>query len=201
MWQGRAMVEELIDAWHQQDDLCALVVTPPWLSLQLPRFNADTGEKTQQPYIVPGMLRLPVFAEADTQAVAWCNYEVHSIIRHHGPTFRAGHYTVLVRGDTDFLLDDDQQPKSAPFRAARIMDWTAPVAATERERWLSRQLYLLEIWIKQLVKDNDALQERMDTLDRRMSYIMLRLPVGITAGGRNKAVPERLPIALDTLDD
>ncbi|OLP86823.1 P-selectin [Symbiodinium microadriaticum] len=82
---------------------------------------------------------------------------------------------------------------------ARNMDWTDPVAYTERE--LSRQLYLLEIWIKQLVKDNDVLQERMDTLDRRMSCIMLRLPVGITAGGRKKAVPERLPIALDTLDD
>ena len=51
------------------------------------------------------------------------------------------------------------------------------------------------------MKDHDVLQERMDTLDRRMSYIMLRLPVGITAGGKNKAVPERLPIALDTLDD
>ena len=139
MWQGRAIVEdtmrihqtgqvskcislplppapktevqELIDAWHQQDDLCALVVTPPWLSLQLPRFNAETGAKTQQPYIVPGMLRLPVFAGSATQAVAWCQYEVCSIIRHHGPTFRAGHYTVLVRGDTDFMLDDDEQPK------------------------------------------------------------------------------------------
>ncbi|CAE7773374.1 LINE-1 retrotransposable element ORF2 protein [Symbiodinium microadriaticum] len=113
---------------------------------------------------------------AIVEAVAWCQYEVCSIIRHHGPTFRAG-------------------------MAWNGMDWTAPVATTERERWLSRQLYLLEIWIKQLVKDNDALQERMDTLDRRMSYIMLRLPVGFTAGGRNKAVPERLPIALDTLDD
>ena len=66
---------------------------------------------------------------------------------------------------------------------------------------MSRQLYLLEVWIKQLVKDNDVLQERMDALERRMSYIMLRLPMGITAGGRNKAVPERLPIALEALDD
>ena len=51
------------------------------------------------------------------------------------------------------------------------------------------------------MKDHDVLQERMDTLDRRMSYILLRLPMGITAGGRNKVAPDRLPIALDTLDD
>ena len=81
------------------------------------------------------------------------------------------------------------------------MDWTDPVVYTERERGLSRQLYLLEIWIRQLVKDNDVLQERMDTLERRMSFILLRLPVGITTGGRNKVAPTKLPIELETLDD
>ncbi|OLP90369.1 hypothetical protein AK812_SmicGene28066 [Symbiodinium microadriaticum] len=128
---------------------------------------------------------------AMTEAIERHEYFVYSIIRHHGATFHAGHYTVLVRA----------KPSRAQLRIIRSMDWTDPVAYTERERWLSRQLYLLEVWIKQLVKDNDVLQERMDALERRMSYIMLRLPMGITAGGRNKAVPERLPIALEALDD
>ncbi|CAE7885924.1 Pol [Symbiodinium microadriaticum] len=91
--------------------------------------------------------------------------------------------------------------RSYQMPASGDMEFTDPIVHTEREKSLSRQLYLLEIWIKQLVKDHDVLQERMDTLDRRMSYILLHLPMGITAGGRNKATPERLPIALDTLDD
>ena len=104
----------LMYIWHQQDDLCALVVTPPWLSLQLPRFNATTGAKTHQPYVVPGMLRLPIFVDAASQAVVWHAYAVHSIIRHHGATFHAGHYTVMARGRSDFILDDRPPKKASP---------------------------------------------------------------------------------------
>ena len=106
-------VQELVDAWHQQDDLCALTAAHSWLSLQLPRFNADTGEKTHQPYIVPRTLRLPTFVDATSQAIERHEYFVYSIIRHHGATFHAGHYTVLVRGSADFLLDDDRPPRKA----------------------------------------------------------------------------------------
>ena len=110
-----ADVQELITCWHQQDDLCALAATPQWLCLQLPRFHATTGAKTQQPYLVPGMLRMPCFADATSQAVAWHSFRVCSIIRHHGPTFHAGHYTVLVResSSSDFVLDDAEAPKKA----------------------------------------------------------------------------------------
>ncbi|OLQ10657.1 LINE-1 retrotransposable element ORF2 protein [Symbiodinium microadriaticum] len=218
LWQGRAVTEELVDAWHQQEDLCALTAAHLWFSLQLPRFNAATGDKTHQPYAVPGTLSLPTFVDATSQAIERHEYFVHSIIRHHGATFRAGHYTVLVRGSEDFLLDDDHPPRKALPRdlddtsqsmyvlimflcSMDSMDWTDPIVYTERERGLSRQLYLLEIWIKQLVKDNDVLQERMDTLERRISFILLRLPMGITAGGRNKVAPTTLPIELETLDD
>ena len=110
-----ADVQELITCWHQQDDLCALAATPKWLCLQLPRFHATTGEKTQQPYLVPGMLRMPCFADTTSQAVVWHSFRVCSIIRHHGTTFHAGHYTVLVRDNSssDFVLDDAKAPKKA----------------------------------------------------------------------------------------
>ena len=71
---------------------------------------------------------------------------------------------------------------------------------TDIERQLSGQLYLLEICMQQLVRDQDVLQERMDKLERQMRYIMLRLPVGITNPGRNKHTL-RQPVALETLDD
>ena len=106
-------VQELVDAWHQQEDLCALTAAHLWFSLQLPRFNAATGDKTHQPYAVPGTLSLPTFVDATSQAIERHEYFVHSIIRHHGATFRAGHYTVLVRGSEDFLLDDDHPPRKA----------------------------------------------------------------------------------------
>ena len=42
-------VQELVNAWHQQDDLCAIVGTPSWLCLQLPRFDVNAGTKTHHP--------------------------------------------------------------------------------------------------------------------------------------------------------
>ena len=104
-------IQELVNGWHQQDDLCAIVGNPAWLCLQLPRFDMHSGAKTHHPYVVPGTLDMPVFADAASQAVVWRSYKVHSIIRHHGATFCAGHYTVMVRGSSDFILDDASPPK------------------------------------------------------------------------------------------
>ena len=106
-------IQELVNAWHQQDDLCAVFGTPSWLCLQLPRFDACEGIKTHQPYIVPGMLNMPTFVDAASQAITWHSYRVCAIIRHHGATFCAGHYTVMVRGSSDFILDDASPPKQA----------------------------------------------------------------------------------------
>ena len=53
---------------------------------------------------------------------------------------------------------------------------------TELERRLSGRIYLLDICLRQLVRDMDILQERMDKLDGLMSMIRLRLPVMITVG-------------------
>eukprot|EP00439_Symbiodinium_sp_Y106_P029687 s2209_g3.t1 len=71
---------------------------------------------------------------------------------------------------------------------------------TDVERQLSGKLYLLEICMQQLVRDQDVLQERMDKLERQMRFIMLRLPVGIANPGRNKYTLKQ-PVALETLDD
>ena len=53
---------------------------------------------------------------------------------------------------------------------------------TELERRLSGRIYLLDICLRQLVRDMDILQEHMDKLDGLMSMIRLRLPVMITVG-------------------
>ena len=71
---------------------------------------------------------------------------------------------------------------------------------TELERRLSGRIYLLDICLRQLVRDMDILQERMDKLDGLMSMIRLRLPVMVTVQGRNKLTEILIPPALDTLD-
>ena len=71
---------------------------------------------------------------------------------------------------------------------------------TELERRLSGRIYLLDICLRQLVRDMDILQERMDKLDGLMSMIRLRLPVMVTVQGRNKLTEIVIPPALDTLD-
>ena len=70
----------------------------------------------------------------------------------------------------------------------------------ELERRLSGRIYLLDICLRQLVRDMDILQERMDKLDGLMSMIRLRLPVMVTVQGRNKLTEIVIPPALDTLD-
>ena len=71
---------------------------------------------------------------------------------------------------------------------------------TELERRLSGRIYLLDICLRQLVRDMDVLQERMDKLDGLMSMIRLRLPVMVTVQGRHKLTEIVIPPALDTLD-
>ena len=71
---------------------------------------------------------------------------------------------------------------------------------TDMERRLSGRIYLLDLCLRQMVRDMDILQERMDKLDGLMSMIRLRLPVMVTVQGRNKRTEIVIPPALDTLD-
>ena len=111
----RPDLQELINCWHQQESLHALDVPPPWLFVQLPRFEVISGRvcKTNRPYILAGAVRLPTFSEPGTFQVTWHTYNIACYIRHHGRTPHSGHYTVLVNSRQPYLLDDDRTPAAA----------------------------------------------------------------------------------------
>ena len=108
-------IQELILHWHRQQSLHAFVEAPAWLHIQLPRFQYERENiiKLHHPFLLPGELQFPVFQDATSMSVAWRSYQVAAIIRHHGDNPRSGHYTVLVRDCSDFVLDDDAEPKIA----------------------------------------------------------------------------------------
>lgn len=82
-----------------------------------------------------------------------------------------------------------------------LPDTYAKEKYTEQERWLASQIYLVEVWVRQMSLDLERLQERMDKLEGMMHMIRIRLPITITAAGRNKAVSGKIPCILDTLDE
>eukprot|EP00439_Symbiodinium_sp_Y106_P014761 s3626_g2.t1 len=75
-----------------------------------------------------------------------------------------------------------QQVAALAFGRMEVPDIFETDLRTELERRLSGRIYLLDICLRQLVRDMDILQERMDKLDGLMSMIRLRLPVMITVG-------------------
>ncbi|CAE7702689.1 unnamed protein product, partial [Symbiodinium microadriaticum] len=142
-----------------------------------------------------------------------------------------GHYTVLVRDCSDFVLDDDAEPKIAdqgikddtstsmyivvacrsdspgvpmdppPCRHEMYTPRDVREKYTPQERWLASQLTLLDMWAREMSRDFHILQDRMDHLAMMMDRIILRLPQGLVAPGRNKVQPPAPPSELDTLDD
>ena len=108
-------IQELINHWHRQASLHALDRPTPWIFLQLPRFVVSDGEiqKTREPYLLTGLVQLPVFREPGTLGITWHDYAITSYIRHHGPSPTSGHYTTLLGSAPPYLLDDDRMPQKA----------------------------------------------------------------------------------------
>ena len=108
-------IQELINHWHRQASLHALDRPTPWIFLQLPRFVVSEGEiqKTCEPYLLAGLVQLPIFREPGTLGITWHDYAITSYIRHHGPNPTSGHYTTLLGSAPPYLLDDDRVPQKA----------------------------------------------------------------------------------------
>ena len=106
-------LQELVNRWHHQETMHALQSSPRWLFLQLPRFAVRSGRvrKNHQPFLMAGELMMPVFSSADSLDVAWCTYRICAYIRHHGTSPRSGHYTVVLSGSSQYLMNDDADPK------------------------------------------------------------------------------------------
>ena len=106
-------VQQAITDWHSQADglmTHALISTPDWLLIQLPRFRvgAQGMVKHRIPIRLEGLsLRLPVFRDAGTLEMEWHRYDLSAAIIHIGGNVATGHYrTLLLAGEAAWFTED-----------------------------------------------------------------------------------------------
>ena len=108
-------LQDLLNFWHQQNDMRALTCTDPWIFVQLPRFAWHRGraKKTTQSYHITDKFQVPVYADEHSLLVRWESYSIKGIIQHHGHSPAAGHYTVIQTGaQQHWVIDDEKEPRA-----------------------------------------------------------------------------------------
>ena len=107
----RQTVQDMINAWHRQEDVHALVCWPSAIVLQAGRFDFDAGHNRalkRRYEIEPSpLIKMPGF-ERD-QALHWKQYQLCSIIVHLGDSPDSGHYLNLMFDirDSPYRIADD----------------------------------------------------------------------------------------------
>ena len=90
-------LQDLLNFWHQQDEMHALTSADPCIFVQLPRFAWHRGraKKTTHTYRLADTLQVPVYVDDHSLLIRWVSYRLTGIIQHHGASPAAGHYTVI----------------------------------------------------------------------------------------------------------
>ena len=115
-------LQRVIDQWHLQAAVHALVTPPHILCIQLQRFTGERGHLTR--HVRPlqdchHIVHVPVFASDHTTAVHPARYEVTAIQLHFGQSPDTGHYRTVLRGQKKFgnlqtwITDDNSPAQSA----------------------------------------------------------------------------------------
>ena len=91
-------IQEGIDMWHQQLQLCALWPRPQYVVLQLDRFRAG-GVKDFVPVHVPAQVCVPCFSAGAGLDLEWAFYGLRAVVCHIGMTMHSGHYQSFLYGD------------------------------------------------------------------------------------------------------
>ncbi|KZT62824.1 cysteine proteinase [Calocera cornea HHB12733] len=86
----------------QAEKSCALIGTPPVLTVYLKRFETMNGRKLQHLVQYPSVLDLnPYLAkDKDVPPVASTRYRLTAVVCHEGFTAHSGHYTAIVQTST-----------------------------------------------------------------------------------------------------
>ena len=127
-------LQRVIDQWHLQAAVHALVSPPHILRIQLQRFTGERGHLTR--HVRPlqdchHIVHVPVFASDHTTAVHPARYEVTAIQLYFGQSPDTGHYRTILRGQKKFgnlqtwITDDNSSAKSATndFPEASYLLW------------------------------------------------------------------------------
>eukprot|EP00439_Symbiodinium_sp_Y106_P045034 s6688_g5.t1 len=106
-------VQDMIQAWHRQEDVHALVCWPSAIILQAGRFDFDAAQnhaiKRRYELWPSAQISVPRF-EHD-QRVHWKQYQLCSVIIHEGDSPDSGHYFNLVydlRNSSYCVADDGE---------------------------------------------------------------------------------------------
>ena len=133
-------LQRLIDMWHFQASVHALISPPPIICLQLQRFSGERGNLVRN--VRPlcdrhHVVHIPVFQQSTTVAVHPAAYKVTAIQLHFGQQPDRGHYRAILYGQKEFgdqqawLTDDNQVAASATteFPEAAYLLWLRQVKA------------------------------------------------------------------------
>ena len=135
-------IQEGIDMWHQQLQLCALWPRPQYVVLQLDRFR-DGGIKDFVPVTVPAQVCVPCFSNGTGLDLEWAFYGLRAAICHVGMTMHSGHYQ-------SFLYGDFSPATSDPVRGYLTDDAVPAVESSLLEIQSDAYLILLQL-IPQMV--------------------------------------------------
>ena len=102
-------VQQMLDCWHRQETVHAVLQCPPGFVLQVGRFEFDTqsGYTRKQRYRITldRMVELPLVGRAGS--IMRVKFELCAVAYHLGETPVSGHYKALVlHNDTFYVVDD-----------------------------------------------------------------------------------------------
>ena len=115
-------LQRVIDQWHLQAAVHALVSPPSVLCLQLQRFTGERGDLLRNVRPLQDchhIVHVPVFLSGTATHVRPAAYEVTAIQLHFGRSPETGHYRTVLRGQKEFghsslwITDDNCSAVSA----------------------------------------------------------------------------------------
>ena len=118
-------VQKLVIQWRNQPARHAACDLPPWLPLQVSRFNAAHAKITT-PVHFSQAIYLPVFTGEGLQTTS-VRYALHSVIFHIGRSKFSGHYrtALCLHGQLRFLTDDGVAAAPASAQDCRLVEENA----------------------------------------------------------------------------
>ena len=104
-------LQDLVDGWHRQAAVHALLHPPTLLFLQILRYGSRNGVpfRRQDLVSIPEVISVPVFRGEGLECGAVL-YTFRSAVLHHGVSPFEGHYTAQLSARGILLATDDSRP-------------------------------------------------------------------------------------------